>query len=163
MLRFNRQCFFCIYLISYNNIGFFIIFPMIVSIIYYSLLSSKVIVADRIFVFYPALLRDFLLFVFCLSGSCTGVRKDPKNVSFLASICNLSLSCLYLFNKRRFRQVPRRSWYFAWNLQPTLDERSSTMMCSGKHKRYCCTTIMINFVIWETSRGKWSTIAPLWS
>ena len=52
------------------------------------------------------LYKLYKIFVFCLSGSCTGVIKDPKSVTFLASICNFSLSCLYLFNERRFRQVP---------------------------------------------------------
>ena len=96
---------------------FFIIFTMIVSIIHYLLLqliNSKVI-SNIIsgwwlligFLFFPSIFRDFLLFAFCLSGSCTDVRKDTKTISSLGSIYNSSLNGLYLSNKRRFRQVPR--------------------------------------------------------
>ena len=117
------------------------------------------------FSFFLPLFRDFLLFAFCLSGSCTGVRKDTKTIFSLGSIYNYSLNGLYLSNKRRFRQVPKNgNWYFEWDLEPTYDERCSTLMCSG------ITIIdtvapwsMINFVIRGTSWGKWPTIVHLWS
>ena len=63
------------------------------------------VIADR--VFFPALFHDFLLFVFCLSGYCAGVGKNPKTVSSLGSICNSSINCLHISNNRRFGQVPR--------------------------------------------------------
>ena len=63
------------------------------------------VIADR--VFFPALFHDFLLFVFCLSGYCAGVGKNPKTVSSLGSICNSSINCLHISNNRRFGQIPR--------------------------------------------------------
>ena len=86
------------------------------------------VIADR--VFFPALFHDFLLFVFCLSGYCAGVGKNPKTVSSLGSICNSSINCLHISNNRRFGQVPRME-------TGTLHGIS---MCSGKHNRCCCTT-----------------------
>ena len=65
---------FCVYLISYNNTAFFIIFPTIFYIIHYLLLSFKVITniiwdggCWSGFRFSPALFRDFLRVFLVLS------------------------------------------------------------------------------------------------